>query len=71
VADNGHTAVELAAQHRFDTVLMDIQMPVMEAMKQPFDRAIRLPDLPIIAMRPMPCPRIGSVAWKADERLRQ
>ncbi len=52
VAENGREAVERLREERFDAVIMDIQMPVMDGLEATL--AIRgeerLKDLPIIAM---------------------
>jgi PAS domain S-box-containing protein len=54
LAENGQVAVELVSKHKYDLVLMDIQMPVMngyEATRQ-IRETLGLPshDLPIVAL---------------------
>ena len=54
VANNGHEALELAQRHRFDVILMDVQMPEMDGFEA--TAAIRANErlcgghVPIIAM---------------------
>ncbi len=51
-AENGRIALDLLDQERFDLVLMDVQMPVMDGLEatRQIRRDERWADLPIIAM---------------------
>ncbi|NMP14946.1 response regulator [Thalassotalea sp. Y01] len=50
VADNGQQAVEMAALNRYDGILMDLQMPVMDGYTAAGIIRQEQPDMPIIAM---------------------
>jgi signal transduction histidine kinase/CheY-like chemotaxis protein/HPt (histidine-containing phosphotransfer) domain-containing protein len=54
-AENGEVALELLQQHKFDLVLMDCQMPVLDGYRTTqawriIEQAEQRPHLPIIAM---------------------
>ncbi len=51
-AENGELAVERAARDRFDGILMDLHMPVMDGLTatREIRNGVAPPDLPIIAM---------------------
>lgn len=54
-AENGEVALELLQQHKFDLVLMDCQMPVLDGYRttqawRAIEQAEQRPHLPIIAM---------------------
>ena len=48
-AVNGLKAVELASKNRYDLVLMDIKMPVMDGIEATIKLKQQFPDMPIIA----------------------
>ncbi len=52
VAENGVVALEMAQEHEYDLVLMDMQMPVMDGISatQAIRELGRFADLPIVAM---------------------
>ncbi|MBL8445283.1 MAG: response regulator [Zoogloeaceae bacterium] len=52
VADNGHIGVEMVSANRYDLVLMDMQMPIMDGVSatREIRRSFRPDVLPIIAL---------------------
>ncbi|QLE87024.1 response regulator [Shewanella sp. Scap07] len=52
VADNGQIAIDMIAKRKYDAVLMDIQMPVMDGLTatQELRKQYSATELPIIAM---------------------
>jgi CheY-like chemotaxis protein/HPt (histidine-containing phosphotransfer) domain-containing protein len=73
LAQNGREAVDLVTQHRFDAVLMDIQMPVMDGFQatRTIRRDNRFDNLPIIAMTAgaMVEDRQAALAAKMDDHV--
>ena len=66
--ENGAEALELASRHRFDLILMDIQMPVMDGTEA--TRRIRLlppphAQIPIVALTADALPEHRAAALKA------
>jgi len=59
--DNGETAVALAAQHKPDLILMDIQLPIMDG----YEATRRIKSDP--ALRAIPIIVITSYALSGDE----
>jgi len=51
-ADSGKEAIEMVKEHRFDAVLMDVQMPEMDGLESTkfIRKKLLLNELPIIAM---------------------
>ncbi|NHI00744.1 Signal transduction histidine-protein kinase BarA [Oceanimonas sp. MB9] len=52
LADNGRQAVEQASRHRFDAILMDLQMPILDGLEatRQIRKLLRHHDVPIIAL---------------------
>ncbi|HEY0660425.1 MAG TPA: PAS domain-containing protein [Lysobacter sp.] len=52
IAGDGLTALEMARSRRYDAVLMDMQMPVMDGLTatREIRHSVQPPDLPIVAM---------------------
>lgn len=50
VANNGQEGVDILKRERFDAVLMDIQMPVMDGYEATRQMRVFNPDVPIIAL---------------------
>ena len=64
-AINGLKAVELASKNRYDLVLMDIKMPVMDGIKATIKLKQQFPDMPIIAQTAYSTPEERAQAMQA------
>ncbi|KAF1049830.1 response regulator [Xylophilus sp.] len=73
VAENGREAIDLADEHHYDLVLMDMQMPVMDgiAATRHLRADARHAGLPIVAMtaNAMPADRDRCLAAGMDDHL--
>lgn len=49
-ARNGQEAVEMADEGRFDLILMDVKMPVMDGLEATAKIKENHPDLPVVAL---------------------
>lgn len=49
-ASNGHEAVDMVAREKFDMVLMDLQMPVMDGLTATKIIKSTNPELPVLAV---------------------
>jgi signal transduction histidine kinase/CheY-like chemotaxis protein len=67
VAENGQLAVELSERQRFDLVLMDVQMPVMEGFEA--TRLIRAREQAAGADQHLPIIALTARAMKGDREL--
>ncbi|HEY6502822.1 MAG TPA: response regulator [Chitinophagaceae bacterium] len=50
IASNGQEAVELSQQHKFDVILMDLDMPVMDGYESASIIKGHFPEMPVIAL---------------------
>lgn len=64
-AENGLKAVELASKNRYDLVLMDLKMPVMDGIEATIKLKQQFPDMPIIAQTAYATPEEKKQALKA------
>ena len=50
IASNGQEAVDLTQQHKFDIILMDLDMPVMDGYESTSIIKEQFPEMPVIAL---------------------